>query len=172
VRHLRRIVFVTVVAVAIAWGAVNGQRPERTVKIPGIDLTLKGDWQVLFYQRCRFAVPVSWHADLGGSVARAEDGSNISIRMFHITSWAAHKAQIKAAFHRVNTTHEDSDRRLWFEIGDQPLVQHYIDVVSGLSVCSALLEVRIATGPDADDTTKRIAESVGPAPEKWPNNLK
>jgi len=88
--------------------------------------------------------------------------------MFKITSWSAHKAQIKAAFGRVKVMHEDSERRLWFEIGDKPRIQHYVDVVNGLSVCSGLLEIRTTTTPDAEDTTKRIAESVGPAPEKWP----
>ena len=83
------------------------------------------------------------------------------------------KAQIKAAFGRVNAMHEDSDRRLWFEIGDKPRVQHYVDVVNGLSVCSALLEIRTATTSDAEGTTKRIVESVGPVPEEWaPDGLK
>jgi hypothetical protein len=104
----------------------------------------------------------------GASLALAPDGSYISIRMFRITSWPAHKAQIRAAFGRVTVVHEDSDRRLWFEIGDKPRVQHYIDVTNGLSVCSGLFEIRTATTPDADDTSKRIAESVGPAPDKWP----
>lgn len=167
--------FALVVATALLAAAVVGppldaQKPERKqeVKIPGIDVSLKGGWELLFHDGCRFAVPVSWHADPDGSLARAPDGSNVSIRMFKTTSWSAHKAQIKAAFGPVNVMHEDSERRLWFEIGDKPRVQHYVDVPNGLSVCSALLEIRAATTPDAEDTTKRIAESIGPAPEKWP----
>ena len=149
---------------------MNAQGPERKqeVKIPGMDLWLKGGWQVLFHQGCRFAVPVSWHADAEGSVATGPDGSSVSVRIFRITKWSAHKGQIKAAFGRVNLMHEDSERRLWFEIGAKPRVQHYVDVLNGLSVCSALLDIRMATTPDAEDTTRRIAESVGPSPEKWP----
>ena len=163
-----------VLIAAAAWSPVVGaQGPERTVKIPGTDLSLKGGWQVLFHQGCRFAVPVSWHADADGSLAMAPDGSNISIRMFRITSWSAHKAQIKAAFGHVNIMHEDNEHRLWFEIGDKPRVQHYVDAVNGLSVCSALLEIRATTMSRMDsDTTRRIAESVGPAPERWPPDLR
>jgi hypothetical protein len=92
--------------------------------------------------------------------------------MFHIADWAAHEARINAAFGPVNVMHEDADRRFWFEIGEKPRVQHYIDVASGLRVCSALLEIRSRSGPDIDDTAKTIAESVGPAPDKWPSSLK
>ncbi len=90
--------------------------------------------------------------------------------MFHIRDWAAHKTRIKAAFGRVGAMHEDSARRLWFEIGDKPRVQHYVDVVSDLIVCSALIELR-SSGTDVDGTTKGIAESVGPAPDKRPNTF-
>ena len=158
------------IAGAALASVVNAQGPERTVKVPGLDLTLKGGWQVLFHQGCRFAVPVSWRADVSGSSATARDGSNISIQMFRITSWSGHKAQIKAAFGRVNVMHEDSDKRLWFEIGDKPHVQHYIDVRSGTNVCSALLETWATDTADAADTTKRIVDSVGPAPDKWPSH--
>lgn len=164
------VVATALLAVAVVGPPLDAQKPERQqeVKIPGIDVSLKGGWQLLFREGCRFAVPVSWHADADGSLAMAPDGSNVSIRMFKTTSWSAHKAHIKAAFGRVNVMHEDSERRLWFEIGDKARVQHYVDVPNGLSVCSALLEIRAATTPDWEDTTKRIAESIGPAPEKWP----
>jgi hypothetical protein len=121
-------------------------------------------WQLLSYQRCRFAVPASWHGD--GSLAIAPDGSSVSVRMFRMTSWPAHKAQMKAAFGRVNAVHEDSDRRLWFDIGDAPRIQHYIDVPNGLTVCSALVEIRASTTAGSEDLVKRIAESIGPTPEK------
>src|SRR5262249_10896066 len=124
-------------------------------------------WQLLFHHGCRVAVPVSWHAEHERSRATAPDGSNLSIGVFKITNWSAHKAQIKAAFGRVNVMHEDSERRLWFEIGDKPLVQHYVDVRNGPTVCSAILEIRTTAATDADDTTKRIIESLGPAPDKW-----
>ena len=95
------------------------------------------------------------------------DGSNLSVRMYRIKSWSDHKAQIKRAFGRVNVVHEDSDRRLWFEIGDTPRVQHYIDVVNSLTTCTGLLEIRTATTLGAEDV-KRIADSIGPAPAHGP----
>src|SRR5581483_1719009 len=170
-KHLCQIVIIAAaVAVPNGRGTLSAQSPEKTVKIPGVDLALKGGWQLLVYDGCRFAVPVSWRAEPDGSMARAADGSNISIRMFHVQSWAAHKAQIKAAFGRVNVIHDDNDHRLWFQIGDKPRVQQYVDVLTGSTVCSALIEVRLVNVPDADDTMKRIVESVGPAPERWPHS--
>lgn len=150
--------------------ALSAQKPERKqeVEIPGINISLKAGWQLLFHDGCRFAVPGSWHSEAGASVVSAPDGSNVSVRMFKITNWSAHKAQIRAAFGHVQAVHEDSDERLWLEIGDNLRVQHYIDVAHGLNVCSGLLEIRIATTPDAEETAKRIVESIGPAPEKWP----
>ena len=155
----------TAIAVGMVWRPVaNAQGPERKqeVTIPGTNLSLKGGWRVLFHQGCRFAVPVSWHADTEGTLATAPDGSNILVGVFRINSWSAHKAQIKAAFGHVNVMHEDNDRRLWFEIGDKPRVQHYVDVLNGPTVCSAILETRMIATSDADDTIKRIIDSVGP----------
>jgi hypothetical protein len=153
---------------ASLWSVVNAQGPERTVKIPGLDLELRSGWQARFHQSCRFAVPGSWRGSVDGSMATAPDGSNISIQMFRITSWSAHKAQIKAAFGRVNVMHEDSDRRLWLEIGESPRLQHYVNVVAGTTVCSALLEIRPTVTPSTADMTKRIVDSVGLVPEQWP----
>ena len=130
-------------------------------------MSLKAGWQLLSYDGCRFAVPGSWRADADGSLAVAPDGSNIAVRTFTVTNWSAHKAHILAAFGGVRVMHEDSEHRLWFEIGDSTRAQHYVDVRDGLGVCAALLEIRAATTPNADDTTRRIAESIGPAPTKW-----
>ena len=151
-----------VLVVAIAWRPAIAQTPERPAKIPRTDVPGGRDWQVSHHDGCRYAIPASWRVEADGSVATAPDGSSVSIRMFHITNWADHKTRIKSAFGRVGTTHEDSDHRLWFEIGDKPRVQHYVDVVSGLNVCSVLIELRSA-GDDVERTTKHIAESVGPA---------
>jgi hypothetical protein len=160
-----------VLAIMVAWRSASAQAPEQTAKSPGIDLAIRRDWRVLFYDGCRYAVPLSWHADAGGSVATAPDGSNISVRMFQVANWAAHKGRIKSAFGHVSAIHEDSDHRLWFEIGEKPRVQHYVDVVSGSTVCSALIDLR-SSGEGAENTTKAIVESVGPAPDKWPDSLK
>jgi hypothetical protein len=122
---------------------------------------------MLFFDGCGFAVPVSWRANEDASSVKAPDGSNLSVRRFKIASWSAHKAQIKAAFGRVNVVHEDSERRLWFEIGDPPRVQHFIDVIGGLAVCNGLLEIRAATNLTAGDV-RRIADSVAPRPSPGP----
>jgi hypothetical protein len=165
-----RIATAVLVVAAITGLRVDAQRPERQreVKIPGIDVSLRAGWQLLFRDGCRFAVPGTWHANRDASLALAPDGSNLSVRMFRITSWRSYTAQIRAAFGHLDIVHEDSERRLWFEIGVKPIVQHFIDVSNGLNVCSGLLEIRAATTPDAEDTTNRIVESIGPAPEKWP----
>jgi hypothetical protein len=65
----------------------------------------------------------------------------------------------------VKAIHEDSDRRLWFEIGDRDSTQHYIDVANGSSACIALLEIR-AAAPDGEDMASRIAASIGRATSK------
>jgi hypothetical protein len=166
---------VVMVAAALAVAAIAGlrldaQKPERQreVKIPGIDVSLKAGWQLLFRDGCRFAVPGSWRANGDASLVLAPDGGSLSVRTFRITSWSTHKAQIRAAFGHLTIVHEDNERRFWFEIGDKPRVQHFIDVSNGLSVCSGLLEIRAATTPDVEDTTRRIVESIGPGPERWP----
>jgi hypothetical protein len=142
-----------VAAVAIAGASAAGGDLDPQVARAG--------WQALVHDSCRFAVPGSWHADDDASAAVAPDGSNISVRVYRIASWPAHAAQIKAAFGRVQTVHEDSDRRLWLEIADGLRVQHYIEVPKGHIVCSALLEIRPATTSDPEDTTRGIADSVG-----------
>jgi hypothetical protein len=150
--------------------AVDAQRPARQQGQPasgfGVpvmpDMPLRAGWQVRSYDGCRFAVPALWHAAPDGSSMSAADGSNLSVRTFRIASWSDHKAQLKAAFGRVNVMHEDSDRRLWFEIGDRPRVQHYIDVLTGAVACSGLLEIRTATTLTTEDVN-RIADSIGPA---------
>jgi hypothetical protein len=161
------------VALVVTVGPVSGQRPERQqdVPVPGIGVALKAGWQLRFHDHCRFAVPGTWRAAADGSAAFSPDGNNVSIRMFTITSWSAHKAQIKAAYGRVNVLHEDSDRRLWFEFGDKSRVQHYVDVANGLSVCVGLLEARAVTALNAEDVT-RIVESIGPVPAHWPPQSK
>jgi len=154
--------------------SAQAQRPERKqgITVPGMDVSLTAGWKIVFHQGCRFMVPAPWYLDADGAVAAASDGSNISIRMFNVASWSAHKSQIKAAFGQVNLLHEDSERRLWLEIGDQRQVQHYVDVPNGTTVCSALLEIRRATASDTPEVTRKIVESVGPTSDRWPSDGK
>jgi hypothetical protein len=161
-------VVVVIATTTVPVFSIQGPQRQQDVRIPGMDVSLKAGWRLLFHANCRYAVPSSWRADPDAGFAVAPDGSNISIRMFTVTNWSIHKAQIKAAFGHVKAVHDDSDRRLWLEIGDTPRIQHYLDVANGLTVCSGLLEIRTATTPDVENTTKRIAESIGAAPEKWP----
>jgi hypothetical protein len=163
-----RFLLASLVAAAMTVGVVDAQRPDPRpdARVPGV--RLKTGWRLLFHDGCRFAVPGSWRSDADGALVSAPDGSNISVRMIRITSWSAHKAQIRAAFGRVNILHDDSDHRLWFEIGDRPRVQHYIDVADGLNACAGLLELHTSTTRDAEETATGIADSIGPAPDRPP----
>jgi hypothetical protein len=167
----RHIVLAAAGALAIAGFAttvLDAQKPERKreVKLPGLDLSLKAGWKLLFHDGCRFAVPVSWRTDDNRRLAFGPDGSNFSLRKVYIPSWSAHKAKILAAFgnrDRVRVLHENDDRRLWFEIADPPRVQHFVDVNAGQSVCNGILEVRTASSLTTEDAS-RIVNSIGPAP--------
>jgi hypothetical protein len=172
-RALTRTVVGSLVAIAMTIGSADAERPERWQEIPGrgIGITLKAGWQLLIHDGCRFAVPGFWHPDADGAVVFAPDGNNLSVRMFRITNWSAHKAQIRAVFGQVKVLHEDSARRLWFEIGDQQRTQHFIDVANSVGACAGLLEIRAATTLSAEDVN-RIADSIGPGPDKWPPESK
>lgn len=168
-----RVLFAALVALVTAVCPANAQKPERRqeVRVPGIGLNLKAGWQLVFHDGCRFAVPSTWRATADGTTVSSPDGSRVSVGMFKITNWSAHKGQMKAAYGRVNVLHEESDRRLWFEFGDAPRVHHVVDVANGLSVCIGVLDFSAATTLNAEDVN-RIAGSVGLAPAQWPHGEK
>jgi hypothetical protein len=176
IRHAGALLIATVLSAAMGTGTaiVRAQRPERKrdVTVPGTDVVLSAGWKMVFHQECRFMIPASWSVDPDGGIAVAPDGSNISIRMFNVENWSAHKGRIKAAFGQVNRLHEDSERRLWLEIGDQRRAQHYVDVLSGPAVCSAVIDIRRASASDGEDTIRKIVESVGPGSGKFPSDGK
>ena len=147
----------------LALNPARAQRPEphHAAFVLDRSAVLKAAWQWHTYGGCRFSVPTSWHAVADGSATVAPDGSRLSIRMFKIRSWSAHKAQVRAAFGHVRLVHDDSDSRLWFEIGDLPRAQHFIDVARGRTACNGLLEIRTATTLSGEDVN-RIADSIGP----------
>lgn len=153
------------VAIALVGHASEAQRPERQleVQVPGVGFALKAGWQLLFYDGCRFAVPISWRPNPDNSQVFAPDGSSLSVRMLHVPNWSMHKSQIGAAFGQARNVHEDSDRRLWIESGGDKRSQHYIAVVNGSSACGGLLEIRAST-PNAEQTTNIIAHSIGASP--------
>ena len=164
------LVAVSLLGAAMASGVSGAQRAGRQddVRTPNVGFELTPGWQLLVYDGCHFAVPGWWRAGPDAGSAHAPDGSSVSVRAFRITSWSEHKAQIRAVYGHVNVLHEDSARRLWFEIGDAQTTQHYIDVAIGLDACAALLEIRGTTAPDTKDTVARIADSIGPVSSKTP----
>jgi hypothetical protein len=167
-RSLARSLGVPLVAlVCCGLGAQGPERPQE-VEVPGLGIMLKAGWQLLFHDRCRFAVPVSWHPDLDEAFARAPDGSTFSIEMLKVTSWSAHKAEMRAAFSRARVIHDESDRRLWLEADDGARVRHYIAVADNASVCAGWLEMRVGSSWNTKDTVKRVADSIGLAPDTWP----
>ena len=156
--------------VALACCAFTSQAPERPqeVEVPGLGIMLKAGWQLLFHDRCRFAVPISWHPDPDEAFARASDGSSFSIQMLKITSWSAHKADIRRAFPHAKVLNDENDRRLWLETDDGARVRHYIAVADNASICAGWLEIPVKSSWNTTDTVKRVADSIGLAPETWP----
>jgi len=154
--------------VALACCGLAAQAPERPqeVEVPGLGIMLKAGWQLLFHDRCRFAVPVSWHPDPDETFARAPDGSSITIEMQKMTNWSAYKADIRRMYAGAKL-YEDSSRRLWFAIHDGSRMQHYVAVVDAKNVCVGWLELH-AGAWTTPDLVKRIADSIGPAPDSWP----
>jgi hypothetical protein len=163
VRMLAPILFVGLVAVAMSVRAAEAQKPEqpREVRAPGV--TPRAGWQHLFQDGCRFAVPVSWRVAADGTVSAPDGAGRLSVRTVRIPSWSIHKAQIKAAFVHLNVVHEDSDHRLWFEFGDGKRITHYIAIPGGPGACVGLIEVDATAASTAEETTKRIVDSIGPA---------
>ncbi len=74
-----------------------------------------------------------------------------------------HKAQIRATFVYLKKVHDDSDRRFWFEFGNENSTTHFIDVWDGSNACIGLLEIRAAALRTIEDTVSRIVASFGPA---------
>jgi hypothetical protein len=145
--------------------AAQAQKPERPreARAPVAGVPPGKGWQLLSRDGCRFAVPVSWRAIADGMVSAPDGASSLSVRTVRIPSWPMHKAQIKAAFVHLNVVHEDSDHRLWFEFGDGKRITHYIATRGGPGACVALMDVDATAPTTAEETTKRIVDSIGPA---------
>jgi len=144
--------------------AMSVQATDRT-------MSLKPGWRWLVHDGCGFAVPESWRPNADGSQVIGPDGSRLSIRRFHVPSWAIHRSQLKAAFGAVRSVHEDSSRRLWLEFGTGTRTQYYIAVAEGTDACDGLLDVRpAATG--VDPTANVIADSIGMTTGPAPTGVK
>jgi len=157
------------VVLAVATCGLDAQPPERPqeVEVPGLGVMLRAGWQLLFHERCRFAVPTSWRPDADEAFARGPDGSSVSIQTLRVASWSAYKAGVRSAYVRAKV-HEESSRRLWLETSEGPWVQHYIAAADGPSVCTCSLEVCAGGASATKETIQRIADSIGFAPESWP----
>jgi hypothetical protein len=159
-------------APAGARNAAGAQPPERQhdVLIPGTGVRLRESWQMLFHDRCRYAVPVTWRPVPDRSQVFAPDGSSVSIWALHVSNWSLHKARLKSAFSADSHVREDTDSRFWIESHDGVRSQHYVAVTDGTAACAGLLEISTLL-PNADDTITAIVESVGMA-TAWSADLK
>lgn len=164
-------VLVMLLFVFVLWiRGTNAQRPERQheFRLPRSGVVLKEGWQLLIYDGCRFPVPEHWQPNVTATFVLAPDGSSVSIGRLRTMNWFVHKAQLKAAFPQLSVVHEDSDLRLWFEVRDGQRVHHYIDVLTGQSVCSAHLDIHSTTMPNADEIARTIVTGLQPALTAWP----
>ena len=150
----------------------GAQPPERQhdVLIPGTGVRLRESWQMLFHDRCRYAVPVAWRPVPDRSQVFAPDGSSVSIWVLHVSSWSLHKARLKSTFSSDSHVREDSDWRFWIESHDGGRSQHYVAVTDGAAACAGLVDMRTSAA-NADDTIAAIVESIGMA-TTWSSDLK
>jgi hypothetical protein len=158
------------VAIAVLASVVSNaaQRPERQqeLPLPGLGVVLQIGWQLILYHGCRFQVPEAWRQAASSGMLWAPDGTNMSIASVKFAKWSVHKAQVRAAFGRVRAVHEDSDRRLWLEIGTAERTQHYIDVPTDSGACIGILELPASSQLDTK-SLETIATGIGQAPEHW-----
>jgi len=152
--------------------AAGAQPPERQhdVLIPGTGVRLRESWQMLFHDRCRYAVPVAWRPVPDRSQVFAPDGSSVSIWALHVSNWSLQKARLKSTFSGDSHVREDTDSRFWIESHDGGRSQHYVAVTDGTAACAGLVEMRTLS-PNADDTITAIVESIGMA-TAWSSDLK
>ena len=152
--------------------ADDAQPPERQhdVLIPGTGVRLRESWQMLFHDRCRYAVPVAWRPVPDRSQVFAPDGSSVSIWALHVSNWPLHKARLKSTFIGDSHVREDTDSRFWIESHDGVRSQHYVAVTDGTAACAGLVEISTRL-PNADDTITAIVESIGMA-TAWSADVK
>jgi hypothetical protein len=141
------------------------------VRVPGTTVVLRAGWKFLAYSGCGCVVPVSWRLSFEEPLALGPDGSSLSIRQETIASWSGYKERIRQSYGHLNVVHEDTERRLWFEIGDEAHIEHYVAVTSGPTVCVGVLDVHPHSMSGAPETVDAIARSIGLVPTNWPGEL-
>jgi hypothetical protein len=141
------------------------------VRVPGTTVVLKAGWKFLSYTGCGCVVPVLWRPSFEEPLAIGPDGSSLSIRKETIASWSDYKERVRRSYGDPRIVHEDSERRLWFETGDEARLEHYIAAASGAIVCVGVLDVQRRSLSTAPETVAAIARSIGLVPPNWPGEM-
>jgi hypothetical protein len=153
-----------VIALLLVTIVLQGPIRSTEVTVPGADIKLRVGWRLLVQGGCRYSVPSTWRST-GGPVS-APDGSTVSVQAIHSENWPTYRTELRRST-GIAEVHEDSDSRLWIEFRYEGLHEHYIAVPAPGAICAAVLELRDVSSRD-QELMRGIAESIGPAPAKWP----
>jgi hypothetical protein len=148
---------------------VAAQRLERPheLRLPGTNVTLRADWQLLFHDGCHFAVPASWPPTADHTLTRSLDGAlTLVVATVPLVNWSAHKAQVRAAIHS-GAVQEDTDSRFRFQAESGHRLLEYVAVRNGATACTGQIEIDAVSAGRFRDTMNRILESVGPSADLW-----
>jgi hypothetical protein len=147
------------------------ERPQE-LRLPSSDVTLRVDWQLLFHDGCRFAVPASWPPPVDRGLMRSRDGAlTLVVAAVPLTTWSGHKTQILSQMHGA-VVQEETDTRFRLQVDDGHRIFEYVAVRDGAIACTGQIEVDVASAARFKETTDRILESVGPSAGLWRALLK
>ena len=156
-------------AIGASESTVAAQRLERPqeLRLPGSDVTLRVDWQLLFHEECHFAVPKSWLPTVDHSLTRSRDGAlTLVVARVPFETWSGHKAQILATLPSA-VVEENTDSRFRLHVEDGQRLLGYVAVHDGAAACTGEIEVNKASAAKFSETMNRILESVGPSANLW-----
>jgi hypothetical protein len=86
------------------------ERPQE-LRLPSSDVTLRVDWQLLFHDGCRFAVPASWPPPVDRGLIRSRDGAlTLVVAAVPLATWPGHKTQMLSQMRR-HRRRGDTDTR-------------------------------------------------------------
>jgi hypothetical protein len=147
------------------------ERPQE-LRLPSSDVTLKVDWQLLFHDGCRFAVPASWPPSVDRGLIRSRDGAlTLVVAAVPLATWSGHKTQILSQMHGA-VVQDDTDTRFRLQVDNGHRIFEYVAVRDGAIACTGQIEVDVASAARVKETTDRILESVGPSASLWRALLK
>jgi hypothetical protein len=142
------------------------ERPQE-LRLPSSDVTLRVDWQLLFHDGCRFAVPASWPPAVDRGLIRSRDGAlTLVVAAVPLATWSGHKTQILAQMHGA-VVQEDTDTHFRLQVDNGHRIFDYVAVRDGAIACTGQIEVEVASAARFRETTNRILESVGPSAGLW-----